>query len=315
MASQNRARQDGEDQRAEATTREANDVHTAATGAEHALVLPAQSPLFQAQHSERYERQQLIANYEAEFDCRLVVVVDTLFDDCITLFEELVYDADPEAALHLMIDSPGGDGEVAVRLLRSAQARCSELVLVVPDQAKSAATLLALGAHKILLGATSDLGPVDPQFAVGKGNLISAKDLIAAVEYAEKAIEAKPETYPLHAALLPDVTGLMVQQARSALDRTSDLMKEALRSHPDRSEEEVERLHKALQEPLLSQRSHTALFGLREVRAAGLPCVTVDHRSVQWQILWRLWAKYFTLGARIYEGRRSSHILQDDSDD
>jgi hypothetical protein len=190
------------------------------------------------------------------------------------------------------------------------------LTLVVPDQAKSAATLLALGAHHILLGPTSDLGPVDPQFSIGRNNLISAKDLIAAVEYAERAIEAKPETYPLHAALLPDVTGLMVQQARSALDRTADLMREAIRSHPGRSDDEVERLHKALQEPLLSQRSHTALFGLREVRAAGLPCITADHRSQQWQILWRLWAKYFAMEARVYEGKRASQILahKDDED-
>lgn len=71
-----------------------------------------------------------------------------------------------------------------MRLVRSAQARCRRLTVIVPDQAKSAATLLALGAHQILMGPTSDLGPVDPQFQLGENDLVSAKAIIAAVEKA-----------------------------------------------------------------------------------------------------------------------------------
>ncbi len=273
------------------------------------MELPSQSPLFHAENAPRYERQKLIREYEEKFDCRLVAVVDAFFDDCITLFEELVFDADPEQPLHLLVDSPGGDGELAVRLVRSAQARCSELVLLVPDQAKSAATLLGLGAHKVLMGPTSDLGPIDPQFTLGGGNLLSAKDIIAAVEYAERAIEAKPDTYPLHASLLPDITGIMVEQARVALGRTGDLMLAALRSNPSRSEQECSALHSTLVGPLIEQRTHTALFGAKEAEDAGLPIVHADPRSEQWRLIWRLWAKYFVLDQRVYEGRQSSQIL------
>ena len=55
----------------------------------------------------------------------------------------------------------------------------------------------------------------------GDRGLYSAKDLIAAVDHAEKAIAANSEVYPLHAALLADFNAVMVQQARSALDRTT----------------------------------------------------------------------------------------------
>ncbi len=181
------------------------------------LAHPGQSPLFYAEHGARYERQRLIRRYEECFDCRLVVVVDVIFAASITYFEELIYDADPSQDLHMLLSSPGGDGEVAVRLVRSAQARCRELTVIVPDQAKSAATILALGAHRIVMGPTSDLGPVDPQFLVGRGDLVAAKDIIASVEQASEAIANNPDVYPLYAALLSDVSGLMVQQARSAL--------------------------------------------------------------------------------------------------
>ena len=161
--------------------------------------------------------------------CRLIVMVDAIFPYGVTLFEELLIGAEREQDLHLMLDTPGGDGETAVRLVRAAQARCRKLTVIVPNQAKSAGTILALGAHHILMGPTSDLGPVDPQFPSPKGrDLYSAKDLIAAVEAAEKAVTDNPDTYALHASLLADVTALMVLKARSALGRTGDLVREAL---------------------------------------------------------------------------------------
>jgi hypothetical protein len=48
-------------------------------------------------------------------------MVAPIFPFSVTLFEELIHDADPSQNLHLLLDSPGGDGETAVRLVRSAQ--------------------------------------------------------------------------------------------------------------------------------------------------------------------------------------------------
>src|SRR5262249_17470124 len=49
------------------------------------------------------------------------------------------------------------------------------LRVIVPDFAKSAGTLMALGADQIVMGDTSELGPIDPQVILndGRGNLIS----------------------------------------------------------------------------------------------------------------------------------------------
>jgi ClpP class serine protease len=65
-------------------------------------------------------------------------------------------------------------------MLRAVHSRCRRLVVVVPDQAKSAATLIALGADEILMGPASDLGPIDPQIELPSrpGFLIPAKDII-----------------------------------------------------------------------------------------------------------------------------------------
>jgi ClpP class serine protease len=239
--------------------------------------------------------------------------MDAIFGPSVTFLEELIYDADPGQDLHMILDSPGGDGEAALRMARSAQARCKRLTVIVPDQAKSAATILAMGAHSILMGPTSDLGPVDPQFQIGSGanaRLVSAKDIIAAVQAAETAVATNPATYPLHASLLADVTALQVQQARSALLRTGDLVIEALKSNPDRTDADVTALQEKLKEPLIDRpKDHGAVFSATDAKDAGLPVVIADPQSEQWKIVWRLYTKYFVLGQRVYEGERASQIL------
>jgi hypothetical protein len=273
------------------------------------LDFPHQTPLFHAQHAERYARQLLIREYENRFNCRLVVLIDVIFPDTITLLEELIFDAKPDEDLHLLLDTPGGDGETAVRLARSAQARCHELTVIVPNQAKSAGTILVLGAHHILMGPTSDLGPVDPQFQHDKG-LYSAKDLIAAVEKAEAAIAANPAVYPLHAALLGDFSAVMVQQARSAIGRSEHLVREALSSNPSRQEEDVERVTLALKERLIDwPLDHGAVFSAADAEKVGLPVKHADPTGEQWRLIWRLWTKYYALESFVAEGALASQVV------
>ena len=280
------------------------------------LSFPEQSPVFRAQHASRYERQDLIRMYEEAFGCRLVVVIDVIFDHGITFLVDLLYDARPDTDLHMLLHSRGGDGETAIRMAREAQARCKELTVIVPDRAKSAATLLTLGANHILMSPSSDLGPIDPQLLVDR-DLIAAKDIIAAVEDAEKKVQQAPETFPFYASLLRDVDSLMVQRARSALARTGDQLQEALRSNPFRSPAEVKKLSQRLQRPLISgSPTHAALFGAQDASRVGLPVFEADLQGDQWQLLWRLWAKYFQQGAvtqmvSFYEGARASWVFEE----
>jgi len=270
------------------------------------------TPLYHAQHADRYERQALIREYEEKLDCRLVVFIDAIFSDGITLLEELIVDADRERDLHLMLDTPGGDGETAVRMVRAMQARCRELTVIVPNQAKSAGTILVLGCHHIYMGPASDLGPVDPQFQHPKGQMLySGKDLIKAVENAESAIAENPAVYPLHASLLADFSAVMVEQARSAIGRTSDLVREALASNPDRPSDQVDTVAEALNKRLIeTPQYHGAVFGAADPEEVGLPVIRADLESDQWKLLWRLWAKYFHLDAYVAEGRYASQVVK-----
>jgi hypothetical protein len=68
----------------------------------------------------------------------------------------------------LMINSPGGDGVAAERMINVCRnySGTGEYVVIVPGKAKSAATMVCLGASKIYMGPTSELGPIDPQLPI-----------------------------------------------------------------------------------------------------------------------------------------------------
>ncbi|WP_460516927.1 SDH family Clp fold serine proteinase [Humibacter antri] len=243
-------------------------------------------------------------------------MIDQIFPENLTYLEELLTDCEPDRPLHVVIASPGGDGETAIRMVRAMQARCTELVMIVPDMAKSAATLICLGADRIVMGPSGDLGPVDPQFQLGNGRgLGSAKEIVAAIDEAESRIKQSPETFPLFASLLSDVNMLMVEQARSALTRTGAMVSEALAA-AGRDEQEVATLTEKLRAPLIDDpASHSAVISAEAAHSFGLPAESVDHRSDEWNVVWQLWTRYFLLGCfpvgrtAVYEGKRASHIM------
>lgn len=270
---------------------------------------PRQSPLYYAHHADRYQRQGLIEAYEERTGAKLVAVIDYIDLDFVQNVEELLIGDDKSRELHVLLRSPGGDGEQAIRAARAMQARCSRLVLIVPDMAKSAATLLALGADEIRVGPTSDLGPIDPQMMIG-GRWFAAKSVVSAVAQAEQAVKGDRAVTPLWASLLAEVTALDHQEAKSELDRTKLMVKQALgyRSSPP-SDDELEALSTALVEKLQdTPHSHATTFGARELDDMGLPIVEMDPCGWEWECVWRLWTLYWVqVGGPIYESRRSSY--------
>jgi ATP-dependent protease ClpP protease subunit len=70
--------------------------------------------------------------------------------------------------LDLMLNSPGGFGEAAEKLVEMCRSRCrNEFRVIVPNYAKSAGTIIALGADVIVAARDrSELGPIDPQYRI-----------------------------------------------------------------------------------------------------------------------------------------------------
>ena len=65
--------------------------------------------------------------------------------------------------LDVLLESRGGDINSAYKILQMLKAYAKHVTVVVPFYAKSAATLIALGADRLQMCKVGELGPVDPQ--------------------------------------------------------------------------------------------------------------------------------------------------------
>lgn len=95
--------------------------------------------------------------------------------------------------IDLLVHSPGGHPELAYKAMKFFRRRFAEVNIIVPLQAKSAATLMCLGADHVYLGEFAELGPIDIQiddnFKHGTKNF-SPLDEFKSIEFMrEQAIE------------------------------------------------------------------------------------------------------------------------------
>ncbi len=124
-------------------------------------------------------------------------------EDADMLEEVLRNTITPDRRLFLILNSLGGDALAAERIVNVCDAFSDgRFSVIVPKAAKSAATMICLGAKQIMMSSTSELGPVDPQILIrddqGKpSKYIAAHDVRRSFEeLMEKAIVSSGRLEP-----------------------------------------------------------------------------------------------------------------------
>lgn len=134
------------------------------------------TPMFTAMNAARYQRQALIREIQSDGPTLLCYVagVRAQVDRIDTLgFVDMLHNVMPGEPVDLLLHTPGGDVDAAEKLISLVRNRVGEkgtLRVIVPDFAKSAGTLMALGADTIVMSDSSELGPIDPQVCLKDGN-------------------------------------------------------------------------------------------------------------------------------------------------
>jgi hypothetical protein len=91
----------------------------------------------------------------------------------------------PEATINVILDSTGGPLDSAFRTVLFLSRYAERLNVYVPRKAKSASTLIAVGANTIYMSPFSELGPLDTQIRDPRNptDYISALDCYQSVDY------------------------------------------------------------------------------------------------------------------------------------
>jgi len=156
-------------------------------------------------------------------------------------FYSMLKSVDPIADLDLVVVSPGGDGTAAESLLDLCRKYCRGVLrVVVPLYAKSAATLLALGADEIVMGETSELGPIDAQVMIVQDNAeqqVSAEHFLRARDEALKLLASQqPEEVQAGQIQLALLSPAFLQQCTDLMNFARDFARKQLRAHMFASE-------------------------------------------------------------------------------
>jgi len=161
------------------------------------------TPMFTAMNAARYQRQLLVRDIEQENPTLLCYVAGlrAQVDRSDTLgFVDMLHNVAPGEPVDLLLHTPGGDVDAAeklISLVRNRVGEAGQLRVIVPDFAKSAGTLMALGANEIVMSDSSELGPIDPQVVLkdGNGNDIvhSVLTYLEAHRETQDALRLKPD--------------------------------------------------------------------------------------------------------------------------
>lgn len=256
-------------------------------------------------------RQDMLERYERRFGCRLVVSIGEILAENAFPLQNILHLIEPNADLHLLLETPGGDGEAAIRLMRQIQSRCRHVTVMIPVAAKSAGTLFAIGANEIIMGPTSDLGPVDPQIGTQDAEYFGAKTIVHAFDRAEQAAVRAGEVASFHAQALANQTAYLAQAAREAIEHTDVLLRQALASSRERDASEVNVLAERLATALVTEpRSHGAVVSASDAHELGLPIVELDPDSTHWQMIWEIRAQYQAVPhSQIFESADLSYLF------
>jgi hypothetical protein len=156
-------------------------------------------------------------------------------DSDVDILAGLIQQLDLSNGLALMISSPGGDGLAAERMINVCRSYSGtgDYWAIVPAKAKSAATMVCFGANKIYMGATSELGPVDPQTTIDDNGYPRAISVFHIVEsFRELFDEATQTSGRLEPYLqqLQKYDASIIASYESAIELSKDISIRALKT-------------------------------------------------------------------------------------
>lgn len=245
--------------------------------------VPRQSPLFWVTHKDRYLRQLLIRDIQAETNRSLIVYftdtdrTDAQIDPGDDQYLLELLNARAQQPTDLLLETNGGFTDPTEKICALLRQLAPDLRVIVPRRAKSNGTVIALCGSSILMSAASELGPIDPHLSGTPIQfLINAPSGAVDPLTLQVAHTFQMQTNKLARELLK--TGMM--RGRSDDDIATVVQKLATRDH---------------------YHSHGSVIDAQEAASLGLSVSTFDSKAPLWQKFWLLRTMY------AYDCARNQH--------
>lgn len=195
--------------------------------------------------------------------------------------------------LDLFLYSRGGDVSVPWRMVSMFRQVFDEFSVLIPYKAHSAATMISLGADKIVMGRKAELGPIDPTLVrggVGDSAIpppeISVEDVSSYISFIKERanINDQAALAQLVGMLSGNLTPLVLGSVNRQHSHIRLVARKLLAAHREKvDEEKLSAIVEALTEKMYS---HGHAIGRKEAKEIGLPVEepTADLEATIWQL-------------------------------
>jgi len=151
------------------------------------------------------------------------------------MLEGVLQTMDLSDGFALFLSSYGGYGEAAERIVNVCRnaSGTGEFWAIVPGKAKSAATMVCFGSSKIWMGASSELGPIDPQLTVledGRRKTFSIWNIVRSYEDLFKRAVREQGNLEPYIQQLQKYDYREIQEFQSAILLSEDIAVRSLKS-------------------------------------------------------------------------------------
>jgi len=285
---------------------------------------PQKTPMYTAVNAARYHRQEIIKKIElgsSKLTCYVAGIRAPISRDDVVGFMEVLHNIKKGTNLDLLLNTPGGDIDSAEKLISLLHAWVGEdhkLRVIIPDYAKSAGTLMALGANKIIMSDSSELGPIDPQVVLndGKGNQIphSVLHYLQAFDTHSATLRTQGTMNDVPAVLMLNKLDPATVKAFQAIrDRTQKIADEQLQKWMFKNKSvPYTKITSDLMDPL-KYPSHGQRIGCQEAQELQLEVEYIDPSTETWRNYWGLYCHQklaISDKGKLFESAYASYALE-----
>ncbi len=244
-------------------------------------------------------RKRLIKLIEGKLDGKVICYFAnpehpyaSIVNDDVIPFEDLLRSTGDSKKGILILNSSGGSGNAAEKLLSMCRERFTEsFTVVVPNFAKSAATMMCLGADKIMMDYLAELGPIDPQISLPGNPAIPARSFIDGLEMVRKNVQAG-DPPNMYLSMLQKVRPEIISICTSAIADAecfakSWLSRYMLKENPEQAKNVAKWLSDGE-----TYKSHGKVINHKEAKEIlKLNVELIDSHSELWYWVWELYVR------------------------
>jgi hypothetical protein len=218
-------------------------------------------------------------------------------EDAVRSLYEHLLSVGQSTKMDLLLYSRGGDVSVPWRIVSMFREFCDDLSVLVPYKAHSAATLVSLGADRIIMGKKAELSPIDPTLRkmtigeiTGPPQEISVEDVNSYISFIRERANINDQSAlaQMVSILANNLAPLTLGSVNRQNSHIRLVARKLLTSRKEKLDEaKINSVIDTLTEKIYS---HGHAIGRKEAQEIGLP-IEIPEESLE-STVWNLYLKY-----------------------